>query len=258
MLPFVGIGSTAGATANYSTLNDAGDAGLEGCVGIPDGGKDVVYSYTPSVDGTIEVWLEEVPDDESVCADPLNASGCTPKTIHVTTKCPDTADFAGCVGGVDYLAQGTPFPTRLPVDVTAGTTYLVIVSGYNSQEEGPYKLLVDWAEGSGMDASDATDGMDATDGADAADAMDGGDAVDAADGADAMDGGDAVDGVDTMDSGTTTGTDGADDPAMDGTDPTDGTDAMDGMTTGGTTDGGTATDSGTTGTDGMSTTGSDT
>lgn len=258
-LPFITIGSTTDATANYSTQNAAGDGGEPGCVGVPSGGKDVVYSYTPTVTGTLEVWLEQVLDDESVCADPLNDSGCVPKTLHVVTTCPDAADFAGCVGGIDYLAGSTPFPTRLPVEVTADTTYFIIVSGYNENEYGTYKLLVDWVEDSGLDGTDATDGTDVVEG------------TDVTDGTDTTDGVDTTDGTDAMDSGTTVGTDATDDPMMDGIDTTDGTDAMDGTdvmdgmgTTGSDTGsdstdtGSDSTDTGGDSTDGMGTTGSGT
>ncbi|MEC8024013.1 MAG: hypothetical protein VX223_08760, partial [Myxococcota bacterium] len=246
-LPFVGIGSTAGATADYSTLNDSGDAALPGCAGIQSGGKDVVYSYTAVMNGTIEVWLEQVLDNVSVCADPLNDTGCTPKTVNIVTSCPDAADFAGCIAGVDYLVDGTPFPTRAQVDVIANTTYLIVVSGYNANEEGPYKLLVDMLEGSGSDGTDATDGgTDASDGTTTT-GDDGG--TDTSDGT-RTSGDDG--GTDTSDGTMTAGDDGGTDTS-DGTMTTGddgGTDASGGMATTGSDGGTTGSDGGTTGGEG--------
>jgi len=122
-LPYTDIGSTDTYLDNYNEV----------CPGYTDvGGKDVVYSYTPSVNGVIDI---------SLCGD---ATDFDTKLYVYDTPTPVTGDAIAC--NEDYCSTlNFPYPwvSQLSgVPVTGGTTYYIVVDAFSSYDYGTYELSV--------------------------------------------------------------------------------------------------------------------
>lgn len=107
---------TAGST-NGNT-NTGSDAISSNCGG---GGKEVVYTYTPTATGMLGLVL----------------SSATDQGLHVRSACLDSQSEIDCVdsafGGMDET---------LSVPVTSGTPVTVVVDAYGAGEEGPFSVTL--------------------------------------------------------------------------------------------------------------------
>ncbi len=105
--------------------------GKAGCVEQYAGGPDVVFSWTATESGTLVVTVVAANDDET-CSPVVPDPGCSPKVAYVTQGCPDQAD--GCLDAVDlYKAPNKVLSVK---DVVVGTTYTVVVDGFDGTEAG--------------------------------------------------------------------------------------------------------------------------
>lgn len=120
-LPFSGTGSTVDATNDYgfasNTCQPAGSS-------LGNASNDVAFSLTPSITGSYTISL----------------SGFD-VVLYVVTDCTNITSTT-CVGGVDSTgASGTE---TLTLNLTAGTTYYIMVDGYSNSSNltGSYQLDV--------------------------------------------------------------------------------------------------------------------
>lgn len=117
-LPYSDTGSTAACNDDYN----------EECPFTEIGGPDVVYSYTPAGNQTIDIDL---------CA-----SGYDTKVYiyvgSVTPGAPYACNDDGCPG-----SPPASFRSSLSgVAVTAGFTYLIVVDGYDATSSGTYDMTI--------------------------------------------------------------------------------------------------------------------
>jgi hypothetical protein len=116
-LPYTDLGTTESCTDDY----------VESCALTGAGGLDVVYSYVPTVDQSINV---------SLCGSSFDTK------LYVyenTVATPVGCDDDGCPGLQSQI---------LCLPVTAGNTYYIVVDGYSSAK-GDYTLSVDACAGGG-------------------------------------------------------------------------------------------------------------
>ncbi|MFT5432134.1 MAG: hypothetical protein ACI9OJ_002832, partial [Myxococcota bacterium] len=123
-LPFSASDSTANATSDYGFASGE-------CPGANGGGgasSDHAYAFTPIADGQYIVALAEAGFDSA---------------LYVLTDCADTATT--CQGADDQFPGNGG--ESLTLDLTAGTTYYVIVDGWSngSNVNGTYTLTVEAA-----------------------------------------------------------------------------------------------------------------
>jgi len=104
-------GTTLNATNDYSGECGKGD------------GKDVVFAFTSDVSGSAEIDLG------GATVTKFDAE------LYVRTTCTDTSTQVDC----DDSGVGLD---KLAFNATAGTTYYVFVDGYNTDDEGAFKLNV--------------------------------------------------------------------------------------------------------------------
>ncbi len=122
-LPFDATGDTTGfSNALASPGSCPGDGGWG------QAAPDHVYAYTPDADGTIDVSVTGTDFDT---------------TLYVFSDCDDVENT--CLGADDVIGSNTT--ESVSVAVTAGTTYFIVVDGYNNDatfgvEEGAYALSV--------------------------------------------------------------------------------------------------------------------
>jgi hypothetical protein len=87
-------------------------------------GNEVVYSFTPAANGSLDLTL----------------SSDTDQGVYVKSDC-QSFDMADELGGADE--EGGGIDETLSVNVTMGTTYYIVVDAYQPGEEGPFTLNVD-------------------------------------------------------------------------------------------------------------------
>jgi len=113
----------AGDTTNASNDLSFGSSG-DACTGYSTSGNDVIYSFTPVDTGSY-----------TVTATPTNFDINT----YLLSSCDSSTGISACVVGADDHASGAEsFTTTL----TAGTTYFIVVDGYQSSSKGPFTLNV--------------------------------------------------------------------------------------------------------------------
>jgi cysteine-rich repeat protein len=122
-------GYTTGFTDDYT-----------GSCSLRTGGRDRVYHVIPERDGIMTVEIGREIDGVSTCqVDPMGAA-CWDRVLYVRRSCAseDGADELACS---DHLEDGTA-PERVTLEVTAGTSYWVIVDGFDEAfySWGPYRL----------------------------------------------------------------------------------------------------------------------
>ena len=117
-LPWNTSGDTTFATSDYS-FSSGTCPGKSGSAG--SGARDVAYSFTPSTTGKYHIGLSNQSFDS---------------TLYLVTDCADEDNT--CLG-----ANDTSSSENLLVDLTAGTTYYIIVDGYDSYEYGSFDLVVE-------------------------------------------------------------------------------------------------------------------
>jgi len=135
-LPFEVTGNNTGLGADYSG----------GVCGTSNGGTqpDEVYTFTPTVGG------------EYAISQPGYVNGSGPPLFYVTTDCEDILNT--CVGGVDLSDSDVP-EQQFGVELTAGTTYYIIVDSFDAADVGEYTLRVELAN-----INECTDGTHNCDG----------------------------------------------------------------------------------------------
>ncbi len=117
-LPFSDTGSTTGCTDNYNEV----------CAFLPLGAPDLVYSYTPPGDQTIAVDL---------CASLYD----TKVYIYagaVTSGSPLACNDDGCPGSPPASYRSS----LAGVALTGGTTYFIVIDGYDAASFGTYDLTI--------------------------------------------------------------------------------------------------------------------
>ena len=122
-LPFSTTGNTAGASNDYSYT--AGSCPPE-TGGWGAGSSDHAYAFEPAANGTYHITLSGFDSN-----------------LYVVTDCSDVN--GSCVGG-DEEVGGSATET-LTLNLSAGTTYYIIVDGWNNSGNttGSYTLTVDLA-----------------------------------------------------------------------------------------------------------------
>jgi hypothetical protein len=124
-LPYSNDGMTTGYTDDYNEI----------CPYYSPGGRDVVYSYTPSVNQSLDI---------SLCHDLTNFDT---KLYIYDIPTPVSGDAIDC--NDDYcstLSFGYPWVSSLfDLAVTAGTTYYIVVDGYSAYDYGNYTISVNEA-----------------------------------------------------------------------------------------------------------------
>jgi len=122
-VPFSGTGDTTGFNNDYGY--SSGQCPGEGTWG--NGAPDTAYSFTPTVDGTYDITLTGAGFDS---------------TLYVVTDCTDIANT--CLGADEDICSSCT--ESLSLDLTAGTTYFIIVDGFSNTSatnDGAYTLTVD-------------------------------------------------------------------------------------------------------------------
>ena len=122
-LPFSATGDTTGAANDYSYA--AGEC-LPETGGWGAGSSDHAYAFTPDTDGTYEITLSGFDSN-----------------LYVVTDCADVG--GSCVGGDEEV--GGSATESLELELTGGTTYYIIVDGWNNggNTAGSYTLTVEAA-----------------------------------------------------------------------------------------------------------------
>ncbi len=114
--------NTSDNTSNYGDDYDNGDSP---CNNYYLSGDDVVYSYTPAVDECVDITLSNLDDTYS--------------GIHVLDGCP--IDAATCVA---FEGNSTTDDRVLSgVNLTAGTTYYIVISTWATPQSVGYTLDID-------------------------------------------------------------------------------------------------------------------
>jgi hypothetical protein len=124
-LPFTGNNTTLGATSDYGF---SAGACLPETSAAGSGAPDQVYSFTPTVTGKYLIQLTG--------ADGFDT------TLYVATDCSNINTT--CVAGDDDICD--PCTESVTINATAGTTYYVIVDGWQTTPPatgGAYTLTVD-------------------------------------------------------------------------------------------------------------------
>jgi hypothetical protein len=119
-LPFSGSGDTTNFTNDYSSFIGCGSPGNVG-----SGEADVVYAFTPTVDGPYDITM------------PGWANG-APSIAYITTDCADIIN--SCVGYHDFFGAT---PETMTVNLIAGVTYFVIIDSFQASEQGPYTIAIE-------------------------------------------------------------------------------------------------------------------
>jgi|GEM_PF-3153815 len=119
-LPFTGQGNNSSAIDDYIAV-----AQCPGFTSVDVGGKDQVFSYTPTTTGNhnINISAQAIP---------------FPAILYITTNC--AAISSSCVGFFDFALA--PPQTPYTVALTANTTYYFIVDAFVTQEVGSYTINV--------------------------------------------------------------------------------------------------------------------
>lgn len=120
-LPFADSGNTNGATNDYgySTGSCPPETG-----GWGSGSNDIVYSFNPAVTGSYTIAVD----------------GALDSTVYVVTNCADVDN--SCVAGDEHCFSGGGCAETVTTNLTAGTTYYIVVDGYgtSSNVAGPYTI----------------------------------------------------------------------------------------------------------------------
>ncbi len=111
-LPFTGAGSTEGQTDNFFCPGSFGDEGTDT--------PDTVFEFTPTATGLFTMSLEA--DFDTL--------------LYVLSDC---ADGESCLDLDDFIGDGGE---ELTIELTADTTYYVIVDGYFNDGTGSYTLSI--------------------------------------------------------------------------------------------------------------------
>jgi hypothetical protein len=121
-VPATVAGSTAGFLNNYNTTT---------CDQNATGGRDVVYSYTPAVNQTLDLTL---------C---VGTTSYDSKLMVYENSCAGTTYACQDDGCQAPLYGGGPFNSQITgLSVTAGNTYYFVVDGWNTAEFGNYTLQI--------------------------------------------------------------------------------------------------------------------
>ena len=122
-LPFSATGDTTGYGADHNYT--AGQCPGENNYGLA--APDIVYAFTPAVDGDYVIQLTGTGFDSN---------------LYVFSDCDD---FGGsCLGADEDICSNCT--ESLELALTAGTTYFIVVDGYSNSSytnDGPYTLTVD-------------------------------------------------------------------------------------------------------------------
>jgi|GEM_PF-834320 len=121
--------NTTDDTANYGDDFDNGDSD---CSGFYLSGDDVVYSFTPAEDGNYNFLLSNLSEDWS--------------GLHVLDGCIDASPT--CVG---FEGNAGSADRELDLDLSAGTTYYIVISTWAAPQSTSYTL--DISENTCTDAS---------------------------------------------------------------------------------------------------------
>ncbi len=114
-LPFIRSRNMSNAENNYNP-------GSSGCTGYSEPGRDIVFSYTPPSNMSIDVylWQEEAYDP----------------AIYVVTDCDD---MGTCIAGVDTVNDPEVLSN---VPLTGGTTYYIVCDSYDAEDIGSFQILI--------------------------------------------------------------------------------------------------------------------
>lgn len=110
--------NTTDDTANYG---DDYENGSSTCNSYYMSGDDVVYSFTPSSDGSFNIALTNI--------------GATYSGIHVLDGCPDSSP--NCIG---FDGDSSTNDRIFDVTLTGGTTYYIVISTWASPQSTTYTL----------------------------------------------------------------------------------------------------------------------
>ena len=110
--------NTTDDTANYG---DDYENGSSSCSSYYMSGDDVVYSFTPSSDGSFNIALTNI--------------GSTYSGIHVLDGCPDSSP--NCIG---FDGDSTTNDRIFDVTLTGGTTYYIVISTWATPQSTTYTL----------------------------------------------------------------------------------------------------------------------
>ena len=129
-VPFSGSGSSYTASGNTTGFAndygyDTGQCAGEGKWG--NGAPDHAHAFTPDTDATYNISLTGTSFDSN---------------LYVVTDCNDIANT--CLGADDDICSNCT--ETLSLDLTAGTTYYIIVDGFsntNITNDGAYELTIE-------------------------------------------------------------------------------------------------------------------
>lgn len=125
--------TTTDNTSNYGDDYESGDFPplAPGAIGSPSkfylGGDDVVYSYTPTANGVVDISVT----DHGTWAGVFVFTGCAP--------------FESTVGGFTSSSGTDPLEV-IGLTVNAGTTYYIVISTNAAPQSTPYTLTVTESE----------------------------------------------------------------------------------------------------------------
>ncbi|MFT5433350.1 MAG: hypothetical protein ACI9OJ_004056 [Myxococcota bacterium] len=118
-LPFGITGTTVGLSNDHAALGCGFDVG--GATGLPD----AVYEFTATSSGTFRI------------ANPSFEDGEGPSLYSIHESCDDIGNT--CVAGDDFFGNPNAF---IDVNITADTSYVIVVDSYDGSEVGSYELTV--------------------------------------------------------------------------------------------------------------------